>query len=309
MNKNKLGSSDLNITKIGFGAWAIGGEWAYGWGKQEDQASIATIHKALDAGINWIDTAPIYGLGHSEEVIGQALKQTSHKPYIFTKCGLVWDDQRQISNVLKKESIKKEAENSLRRLGVDTIDLYQIHWPLPDEDIEEAFEAMVELQKEGKVRYIAGSNLNVNQMKRLSKIGIITSNQPKYNAIARDIEDEILPYSMINKIGSIVYSPMGSGLLTGKMTAEHIQSLDEGDWRKSADDFIEPKLSQNLAIVEKFKLLAKEKGCTVPEIALAWVLNKDGISGAICGMRSVKQVEGIIRADQVILSDLERSLR
>lgn len=308
MKKSILGSSDLTISKIGFGAWAIGGAWEYGWGKQEDQASIDTLHKALESGINWIDTAPIYGLGHSEVVIGKALKQTSYKPYIFTKCGLVWDDNRNISNVLKKSSIKKEAEDSLQRLGVDVIDLYQIHWPTPDEDIEEAFEAMVELQQEGKVRYIAGSNLSVEQMKRLSKIGIVTSNQPKYSAIARGIETEILPYTAANTIGTIVYSPMGSGLLTGKMTRERLSTLDEGDWRKKADDFNEPLLTKNLAIVDKFKTLAEEKGCTIPEIALAWVLNKEGITGAITGMRSVTQVDGVMGADRITLTEAERSL-
>ncbi len=236
MKKKKLGNSDMELTPIGFGSWAIGGDnWQFSWGPQDDNDSIAAIHKALDLDINWIDTAAVYGLGHSEEVVARALKSTSHKPYIFTKCGLVWDEKREVNNSLKQ--IRDEAEDSLRRLAVEVIDLYQVHWPKPDEEIEEAWGVMADLQKQGKVRWIGVSNFSVDQMKRVMKIAPITSNQPPYSMLNRAVEPAILPFCEQNNIGVINYAPMHSGLLTGAMTKDRVANFPSDDFRRNAKNY------------------------------------------------------------------------
>jgi aryl-alcohol dehydrogenase-like predicted oxidoreductase len=294
---NELGNSDLAITQLGVGAWAIGGSgWAFSWGDQDDRDSIAAIHAALDAGMNWIDTAAIYGLGHSEEVVGEALQDVSSKPYVFTKCERRWDREGKIFGSLKAESIRKECEDSLRRLKVDVIDLYQLHWPQPEQDIEEGWSEMARLKEQGKVRWIGVSNFNVEQMKRAMKIAPITSLQPPYSLLARDSEKEILPFARENKIGVIVYSPMRAGLLTGKMTKERALNLAQDDWRRRDPDFQEPKLSRNLELVEVLRKIGNRHGRTPGEIALAWTLNNPAVTGAIVGLRRADQVQGIVGA-------------
>jgi len=306
MQLRKLGNSDMQITPIGFGAWAIGGNgWDYGWGAQDDSESISAIHAALDQGINWIDTAAIYGLGHSEEVVAKALKNRPSKPYIFTKCSLVWDEQRKVSNSLKAESVRLEVEASLRRLQVDVIDLYQIHWPNPDPEIEEGWAEMAKLQDEGKLRWIGVSNFNVEQLKRCQAISPVTSNQPPYSLINRDIEAEILPYCAQHSIGTINYSPMASGLLTGAMTAERAAALPADDWRSRESDFQQPRLARHLQLVDLLREMGQAHGRTPGEVAIAWTLHHPAVTGAIVGARSPKQIEGIIGALNFRLSDAE----
>jgi aryl-alcohol dehydrogenase-like predicted oxidoreductase len=301
-----LGNSDLNITAIGFGAWAIGGAgWQFSWGDQGDSDSIASIRAALDAGINWIDTAAVYGLGHSEEVVADALKGVRNKPYIFTKCERRWGPDSQIFPSLKADSIRQECEDSLRRLKLDVIDLYQIHWPQPDEDIEEGWTAMARLKEQGKVRYIGVSNFNVEQMKRAQKIAPITSLQPPYSLLARDVEKEILPFAKANNIGVIVYSPMGAGMLTGKMTRERAVNLPQNDWRSKNPNFREPKLSSNLELVEILRKIGARHGRTPGEVALAWTLHNPAVTAAITGMRTPDQVPGVIGALTFRLSEEE----
>jgi aryl-alcohol dehydrogenase-like predicted oxidoreductase len=307
MKTRQLGNSDLFITPLGIGAWAMGGAgWAFSWSHQDDASSIRAIHAALDAGINWIDTAAVYGLGHSEEVVARALKSYSgKKPYVFTKCERAWNEKREIVKILKRDSIRRECEDSLRRLQVDVIDLYQIHWPEPDEDIEEGWSTLVELQREGKVRWIGVSNFNVAQMTRIQAIAPITSLQPPYSLARPEVADEILPFTLRNNIGVISYSPMGSGLLTGTMTRERIASLPEDDWRRRNVQFQEPLISKNLAIVERLKVIASRHGRNVGEVAIAWVLANPAITGAIVGFRSPEQVNGILGAMDFRLSDDE----
>jgi aryl-alcohol dehydrogenase-like predicted oxidoreductase len=298
MRYNVLGNSDLKLSPIGIGAWAIGGSgWAFSWSDQDDQVSCRAIHAALDAGINWIDTAAVYGLGHSEEVVAQALKTyAGPKPYVFTKCERAWTSDRQIIKVLKRDSILRECEDSLRRLNVETIDLYQIHWPEPDEDIEEGWGALADLQRQGKVRWIGVSNFNVSQMKRVAAIAPITSLQPPYSMIRREVEAETLPYVHANGIGVIAYSPMGSGMLTGSMTRERVASLASDDWRTRSAYFQEPMLSRNLTIAEKVKQIATRVGRSPGEVAIAWVLKNPAVTAAIVGIRSPEQVSGIVGA-------------
>jgi aryl-alcohol dehydrogenase-like predicted oxidoreductase len=302
----RLGTSDLHITPIGYGAWAIGGgNWEYAWGSQDDDESIKTIEHAIDSGINWIDTAAVYGLGHSEEIVGNALKNIASKPYVFTKCSMRWDADRQIYRSLKAASVQEELENSLRRLGVDTIDLYQVHWPDPDAEIEEGWEALARLQQQGKVRYLGVSNFNVEQMKRAQKIAPITSLQPPYSLLNRNVESQVLPYCLENKIGVINYSPMVSGLLTGKMTAERIQQMPADDWRKRSANFNEPKLSRNLKLVEILREIGDSHGVQPGVIAIAWTLRHPAITAAIVGARRPDQVEGVLPAASLRLSDQE----
>ena len=303
MKRIRLGHSQLEISRIGLGSAAIGGSWEWGWGAQDDQASIRTIHAALDAGVNWIDTAPVYGCGHSEAVIGRALKETTNKPFIFTKCGSRWNEKRDIVSILTPVSIREEVEHSLMRLGVETIDLYQIHWPNPTEEIEEAFATMADLVKEGKVSYLGVSNFSVDQMDRIRKIAPLTSLQPPYNAVNREAEVTVLPYCLENGIGSIVYSPMGSGLLTGKMTRERILNLGKDDWRSDSVQFQEPALTKNLRIAEEMSRIARDKGCHTTEVAIAWALHNPSVSAAIVGMRSEKQLQGVIRGGEIGLTD------
>lgn len=302
----QLGNSDLHLTPIGYGAWAIGGgNWEFAWGAQDDNESVKTIERALDSGINWIDTAAIYGLGHSEEVVAKALKNSPHKPYVFTKCSMRWFPDRQIYRSLKAGSLQEEIENSLSRLRVDTIDLYQIHWPNPEDEIEEGWETLARFQEEGKVRYIGVSNFNVEQMKRAQKIAPITSLQPPYSLLNRKIEDEILPFCLENHIGVINYSPMVSGLLTGKMTAERIKSLPEDDWRKRSANFLEPKLSKNLELVELLREIGKAHDVEPGVVAIAWTLRHPAITAAIVGARRPDQVDGVLPAATFRLSDQE----
>lgn len=307
MKTRQLGGTDMQISPIGLGTWAMGGgNWQFGWGEQDDTQSIAAIERALDLGINWIDTAAAYGLGRSEEIVARALKGRVEKPYIFTKCSLVWKNgEREVTNKLKAESIRREVEASLRRLQIETIDLYQIHWPVPDEDIEEGWRTMVELQKAGKVRYIGVSNFDVSQMQRAMRIAPISSLQPPYSLIRREIEQEILPFCRENHIGVIVYSPMQSGLLTGRMTRERIAKLPEDDWRKSDQEFQEPRLSHNLALAEKLREIAVLYERTPAEAAIAWTLMNPAVTGAIVGVRNVEQVNTIIGAAEFRFTDRE----
>ena len=303
-----LGNSDLHLTPIGFGAWAIGGgNWEFAWGPQDDSESIEAIHRALDLGVNWIDTAAIYGLGHSEEVVARALKTTSHKPYVFTKCSMRWHEDRSIYRSLKAKSLEEELHNSLRRLGRDTIDLYQVHWPNPEEEIEEGWETLAKFQKQGKVRWIGVSNFNVDQMKRAQKIAPITSLQPPYSMLRRAIEVEILPFAEANNIGVINYSPMVSGLLTGKMTADRVAQFPQDDWRRRAVEFNEPRLSRNLRLVELLREIGRPHEVEPGVVAVAWTLHHPAITAAIVGGRSGHQVEGIAPALHLRLTENEYS--
>jgi len=306
MQTRHLGNSDLTITPIGIGAWAMGGgDWAFSWGRQQDDDSIAAIHAALDAGVNWIDTAAVYGLGHSEEVVGKAIAGRAQRPYVFTKCSLVWNDQGEIGHSLRAASVRRELEASLRRLRVDAIDLYQIHWPDPEPDIEEGWQTLAQIQKEGKVRYIGVSDFNVAQMKRVARIAPIASLQPNYNIVTRDIEKDVLPFCREQHIGVIVYSPMKSGLLTGKMTRERIASLPSDDFRPRTPSFQEPLLSRNLGVVEVLRGIGKRHGRTPGEIAIAWTLRDPVVTGAIVGMRSAEQAKQIVRSAEFRLSSDE----
>jgi len=306
MTKKRLGNSDMELTPIGVGAWAIGGGgWKFGWGPQDDTQSIAAIQAALDLGVNWIDTAAVYGLGHSEEVVARALAGRANRPYVFTKCERMWDDQGNISGVLKAESVRRECEASLRRLKLDVIDLYQIHWPEPDLDVEEGWSTLAKLKEEGKVRWIGASNFSVAQLQRCEKIAPVTSLQPPYSAISPEVEREILPYCLKQKIGVIVYSPMKSGLLTGTMTRERIAAMPEDDFRKRALAFQEPVLSRNLALADKMKAIGSRHGRSAGEVAIAWTLRNPAVTAAIVGMRSVDQAKGVIGAMEFRLSDAE----
>jgi aryl-alcohol dehydrogenase-like predicted oxidoreductase len=306
MELRPLGNSDLRISPIGIGAWAIGGGgWAGSMGPQNDTDSVPAIHAALDSGMNWIDTAALYGLGHSEEMVARALAGRSPRPYIFTKCERVWDEQGKIGASLKAVSIRRECEDSLRRLKTDVIDLYQIHWPEPDEDIEEGWTELARLQQAGKVRYIGVSNFNVSQMKRAQQIAPITSLQPPYSLVTREIEKEILPYAHRNNIGVIVYSPMSAGLLTGSMTKDRVAAFEAEDWRRNLPNFQEPLLSRNLELVEFLRELGRRHGRSPGELAIAWTLSNPAITGAIVGFRTVKQVEGISQAASFRLSAAE----
>ena len=292
MKKKKLGWTDLEFTSIGLGTFAIGGPgWAGSWGPQDDDESIGAIRHALELGINWIDTAPVYGLGKAEEIVREAVKDFKIKPIIATKCGLVWDKHRNISGRLKKESVRKEVEASLRRLGIDVIDLYQIHWPDPDEDLEEAWFIMSELVKEGKVRYIGVSNCDVAQLERIKDIYPVASLQPPYSMIIRDVEDEILPYCESNNIGVIPYSPMQRGLLTGKFTKESVQKLDKKDHRLGESYFQEPELSINLKFIDRLKPIAEKNNKSLAQLAIAWVLRRSEVTAAIVGARRPSQIE------------------
>ncbi|MGC2764173.1 MAG: aldo/keto reductase [Candidatus Acidiferrum sp.] len=309
MDTRKLGSADLQITPVGFGAWATGGgNWEYSWGPQDDNDSIAAIHKALELGINWIDTAAVYGLGHSEEVVARALREwRGPRPYIFTKCVLRWDSARKVSSNHSAASIRQECEDSLRRLQTEVIDLYQIHWPPTDDGpgLEESWQTLAALQKDGKVRWIGVSNFNVPQLQRAEKIAPVTSLQPPYSILRRQIEEVVLPYCEQRNIGVIVYSPMFSGMLTGGMTRERAASLPADDFRSRNPEFKEPKLSQNLELVEKLGEIGARYGRRPGEVAIAWTLRNPRITGAIVGARNAKQVEGVMRAGSFHLNGEE----
>jgi aryl-alcohol dehydrogenase-like predicted oxidoreductase len=306
MERRQLGKTDLFITPLGFGSWAVGGGgWQFAWGSQDDRESIAAINHALDRGINWIDTAAVYGLGHSEEIVGRAVKGRAERPYIFTKCSMVWDEGGNISHSLKRDSIRREVEDSLRRLQVDAIDLYQIHWPDPETDIEEGWSALSELKREGKVRYIGVSNFNVEQLQLAMEIDRVDSLQPPYSLIHPDVEDEILPFCEKNGIGVIVYSPMMSGLLSGRMTRERISNFPEDDWRKNNPEFQEPHLYRNLWLAELLKNIGRHHGLSAGETAIAWTLRLSAVTGAIVGGRNPGQVDGIVGAADFRLSEDE----
>jgi aryl-alcohol dehydrogenase-like predicted oxidoreductase len=296
----------MHITRVGYGAWAVGGGgWQFGWGPQDDNDSIAAIHRSLELGVNWIDTAAVYGLGHSEEVAARALRDwKGSRPYVFTKCAMRWDKDGRVTKVHSAESIRQECQDSLRRLQVDVIDLYQIHWPPEDNGagLEESWRTMAALQKEGKVRWIGVSNYDVPQLQRCEKIAPVTSLQPPYSLIRRQIENEVLPYCERRGIGVIAYSPMASGLLTGAMTRERIAKFPEDDWRKNSSEFREPKLSKNLELVERLKKVAARYKATPGAIAIAWTLRLPAVTGAIVGARNAKQAEEVMRAGEIRLS-------
>jgi aryl-alcohol dehydrogenase-like predicted oxidoreductase len=306
METRKLGNSDLQITRVGYGAWAVGGGgWQFGWGPQDDDDSVAAIHRSLALGVNWIDTAAVYGLGHSEEVVARALRDwKGPRPLVFTKCAMRWDKEGRVTKVHSADSIRRECEDSLRRLQVDVIDLYQIHWPPEDNGsgLEESWRTMAALQKEGKVRWIGVSNYDVPQLQRCEKIAPVTSLQPPYSLIRRQIENEILPHCERRGIGVIAYSPMASGLLTGAMTRERIAKFPEDDWRKNSSEFREPKLSKNLELVERLKKVAARYKATPGAIAIAWTLRLPAVTGAIVGARNAKQAEEVMRAGDIKLS-------
>jgi aryl-alcohol dehydrogenase-like predicted oxidoreductase len=304
LRTTQLGHTGLEITRVGFGAWAIGGGgWEFGWGPQEDGESIAAIHRSLELGVNWIDTAAAYGFGHSEEVVGRALRGVSDRPHVFTKASLLEGPGRRVVHSLKRDSILREAQASLERLGVDAIDLYQIHWPIPDQDIEEGFSALAELKEQGLVRHIGVSNFDVEQLERIQQIAPVETLQPQYSLIEREIEQDILPFAQQAGIGVIVYSPMRSGLLTGRMTRERIASMPEDDWRKQDPRFRELELSHNLELVDRLRSVA-ERHDTVPgAVAIAWALRNPAVDGAIVGFRSPEQVDPLIDAADLELSD------
>lgn len=304
MELRQLGSSDIHISPIGFGAWASGGGgWAFALGPQDDEESIAAIRRAVELGINWIDTAPLYGLGHSEEIVARALEGLPNKPYVFTKCGMPWDETGRVVHNLKRDSIRRECEGSLRRLRVDVIDLYQIHWNKPAEDVEEALETVAELQREGKIRYIGVSNFTVPELQLARRIASPISDQPPYSLIDRGAEGEVLPYCGEHGIGLIVYSPMKSGLLSGRMTRERVEAFAPDDLRRSKPEFQEPQLSRNLALAEKLKEIGRRHDVSAAEVAVAWTLRNENVTGAIVGMRRPEHVDGIIGAAGLRLSD------
>jgi len=306
MQTRKLGFTDLYLTTVGFGAWAVGGgNWEWGWGAQDDTESYAAIQKAIDLGINWIDTAAGYGKGHSEEVVGKAIRGHRDQVVIATKCGLVWNDPSdwQVSNRLKAWSIRQEAENSLRRLGVDVIDLYQVHWPAPDEDLEEAWGEIARLVSEGKVRYAGASNFTVDQLRRVQGIHPVASLQPEYSMLERSVEDELLGFCAKNNVGVIAYSPMASGLLTGKYTRASLESLHPEDWRRRLNEhFQEPELSANLDYIERINAIAERHNRSLGELAIAWVLRRSEMTAAIVGARRPSQIAEIVPAGDWQLS-------
>jgi aryl-alcohol dehydrogenase-like predicted oxidoreductase len=302
----QLGTTGLEITRVGFGAWAIGGGgWEFGWGPQDDANSVAAIERALELGINWIDTAAAYGFGHSEQVVGRALEGVRERPYVFTKASLLEGPDRTVVHSLKRDSILREAHASLERLGIDAIDLYQIHWPIPDGNIEHGWAALADLKDEGLVRHIGVSNFNAAQLERIQQIAPVETLQPPYSLVARDAEDEILPFAEQNGIGVIVYSPMGSGLLSGRMTRGRMENMPEDDWRKHDERFNEPQLSRHLALVERLRTVAERHQTTPGAVAVAWTLRNPAVDGAIVGFRRPDQVDPILAAANLQLDDAD----
>ena len=306
MKTTQLGQTGLEITRVGFGAWAIGGGgWEFGWGPQDDEESIAAIHHALEQGVNWIDTAAAYGFGRSERIVGRALEGLVERPYVFTKASLLEGPDRKVLHSLKRDSILREAAGSIERLGVDAIDLYQIHWPIPAADIEEGWAALAELKEQGIVRHIGVSNFDAEQLRVIGQIAPVETLQPQYSLIEREAEREILPFAEREGIGVIVYSPMGSGMLTGGMTRERIAGMAEDDWRKRDQRFIEPELSRNLALVERLKEVADRYDTTPGAVAVAWTLLNPAVDGAIVGFRRPDQVDPILPAAGFELTDAD----
>ena len=303
MQKRELGNTGMQITPVGFGSWAIGGDnWQFGWGAQDDGDAIAAIERAVEIGINWIDTAAVYGLGHSEELVGRAIAGMKQRPYIFTKCSMVWDARRRMGNSLKADSIRRECEGSLTRLNVDAIDLYQIHWPNPDVDLEEGWQEMARLKEEGLVRHIGVSNFSVDQLRRIIPIAPVASLQPPYSMLRPAIEQTLLPFCLEQNIGVIVYSPMLSGMLSGAMTRERAANFSQDDWRRNNKEFQEPRLSANLELVELLKRIGTPHGRSAGEVAIAWTLRHPAVTGAIVGGRNAEQVEGVVGAAEFRLS-------
>ena len=305
MKTRKLGYSDLHLTPIGLGTWAMGGgDWKFGWGDQDDAASIASVHQALDAGVNWIDTAAIYGHGHAERVVGKAIQDRRDDVLIATKCGRVWEgESREIGKSLRRESVHREVDVSLQRLGIDCIDLYQIHWPEPDEEIEEGWSAVAELVEAGKIRYAGVSNFNMEQLKRIQPIHPVTSLQPPYSMLRREVEEEVLPYCRENQIGIVAYSPMQAGLLTGRFSKERVQNLPANDWRKANPFFTSPQLEANLSIIEQLRPVAAQMEITLPQLALAWVLRRSEMTAAIAGARRPEQILETVKAGEIVIPD------
>jgi aryl-alcohol dehydrogenase-like predicted oxidoreductase len=304
LRTSPLGDTGLKISRVGFGAWAIGGGgWEFGWGPQQDDESIAAIHRALELGVNWIDTAAAYGFGRSEEIVGRALRGLPERPYVFTKSSLLDDGTRHVRHMLKRDSILREAEGSLRRLGVDAIDLYQIHWPIPDEDIEEGWAAMATLKERGLVRHIGVSNFDASQLRRIQSIAPVETLQPPYSLIDRAAEAEVLPFSERHGIGVIVYSPMGSGLLTGGITRERIAAMPDDDWRKTDPRFTEPQLSRHLALAARLRTIADRHDVSPGAVAVAWTLRNPAVDGAITGFRRPDQVAPVVAAAGLELTE------
>jgi len=299
----KLGYTDLELTTVGLGTWAIGGPWQFGWGPQDDGEAIGAILTALEKEINWIDTAPIYGCGHSEELIGKALRQVKRKPYIATKCGLLWNEKREKISCLKPKSIRDECHASLKRLGVEVIDLYQMHWPEPEEEIERAWEEMAKLVDKEKVRYIGVSNFNIEQIECIRKIAPVASVQPAYNMLHREVEDGLLSYCAENNIGVVAYSPMCRGLLTGKFSSERLAALPLDDHRRTKPDFQEPKVTATLQLVDRLKPIARRNGITLAQLAISWVLRRSEVTAAIVGARRPEQITETYVASDVELSN------
>jgi aryl-alcohol dehydrogenase-like predicted oxidoreductase len=295
----------LELTVIGLGTWAIGGPWQFGWGPQDDDASVRTIRAALEAGVNWIDTAPIYGCGHSETVVGQAMKGLSPRPLIATKCGLLWNEKRQKVNCLDYDSIIAECEASLKRLGVETIDLYQMHWPQPDGQIEEAWEAMARCVEQGKVRCLGASNVTVEQVRRLQKVWPVTAVQPPYSMLRRDIESDLLPFCKADEIGVVCYSPMQKGLLTGKFTKEYMQTLAPDDHRRQDPNFTGAAFERNLKLIDALRPIAQRSGKTLSQLAIAWTLRNDQVTSAIVGARKPEQIKETVAAGDWVLSETD----
>jgi aryl-alcohol dehydrogenase-like predicted oxidoreductase len=305
LRTRELGTTGMQITPIGFGAWALGGGcWEFGWGPQEDDESVAAIRRAIDLGINWIDTAAAYGFGHSERIVGRAIEGLGDaRPWVFTKCSLLDDGHRSVVHSLKRDSILREAEASLRRLRIDSIDLYQIHWPVPDEDIEEGWSALAELKDQGLVRHIGVSNFDAGQIRRIQRIAPVETIQPRYSLIDRAPEEELFPLAERDGIGAIVYSPMGSGLLTGAMTRERISGLPDDDWRKHDPAFNEPQLSRHLALTDRLRVAGDRHGVTPGAVAVAWTLRQPAVDGAITGFRRPSQVDPIVAAVDLRLTE------
>jgi aryl-alcohol dehydrogenase-like predicted oxidoreductase len=301
----RLGTSDLEITRVGFGAWALGGaDWAYSWGEQDDQESVAAIRHAVESGVNWIDTAAVYGLGHSEQVVARALEgfADDDRPYVFTKCGLAWGEDRRPLRVGAPDSTRRECDQSLRRLKTERIDLYQVHWPPDDTPVEQTWQALLDLRAAGKVRWIGVSNYDVAQLEACERLGHVDSLQPRFSAISRSAAADVIPWSRDHGTGVIVYSPMQSGLLTGAFTAERAAALPEGDWRSSSADFTGEGLRRNLAVADAIRTVAERRGVPVPAVAVAWTLAWDGVTGAIVGARSAEQVKGWLPAADLALT-------
>jgi aryl-alcohol dehydrogenase-like predicted oxidoreductase len=304
LETRQLGGTDLKITRVGFGAWALGGgDWEHGWGPQDDDESIAAILHGLEQGINWIDTAAAYGFGHSEQVVGRALQGLRERPYLFTKCSLLEGPHRAVVHSLKRDSILHEAADSLERLGVDAIDLYQIHWPIPATEIEEGWAALAELKEQGLVRHIGVSNFDAEQLRRIQEIAPVETLQPQYSLIERGVEEEVLPLAREQRIGVIAYSPMGSGMLTGAMTRERVARLPEDDWRKHDARFNEPQLSRNLDLVARLDAVADRYETSPGAVAVAWTLRNPAVDGAIVGFRRPDQVDPILAAASLALTD------